>query len=377
MPTGASEEPLPLGAPELDVYAQTLDDSECVLLAQQYIGSGALRAALELCRSRGATASQSRGLVLCEARARFGLGERDAALVLLDELLALQPCDGLASFYKAQLLAQSGQVETAKQVLTELIRATPDFPGALPALAQLSFPGPSYRDVLRFLHERLRPQTYLEIGVEHGATLQLAVHSEVVIGVDPVLRRIPHRLPAATQLFHMTSDAFFATHSRSSLLAERRLGLAFIDGMHWFEFVLRDFHNVERWCYPGSTVVLHDCLPVAEVAAARERRTTFWVGDAWKALDGLLKHRPLLHVSVVPCHPSGLVIIQNLDPESETFPQWAAAFHDEYLTRRYPHAASDWPRHYPMIENSERGLDQLLCSTTGLPLPDPEQRLGV
>jgi predicted O-methyltransferase YrrM len=373
MPTGASEEPLPPGASELDVYAQALDDSECVLVAQQYIGAGALRAALELCRSRGATASRSRGLVLCEARARFGLGERDAALLLLDGLLASQPCDVLASFYKAQLLAQAGQSETAKQVLTDVIRTTPDFPGALPALAQLSFPGPSYREVLRFLHERLRPRCYLEIGVEHGSTLQLAVHSEVVLGVDPVPRDIPHRLPAATRLFHMTSDAFFATHSPSSLLAERRIDLAFIDGMHWFEFVLRDFHNVERWCHPGSMVVLHDCLPVAEVAASRDRQTSFWVGDSWKALDGLLKHRPELHVSVIPCYPSGLVIIQDLDPQSETLPQCAGALREEYLEKRYPHAQRDWPNRYRIIENTERGLNQLVHSGTALPLVDPER----
>ena len=375
MPTGASEEPLPLGAPELDVYAQTLDDTECVLLAQQYIASGALRAALELCRSRGTRASRSRGLVLCEARACFGLGERDAALLLLDGLLATQPSDVLASFYKAQLLAQSGQGETAKRALTDLIRKTPDFPGALPALAQLSFPGPSYREVLRFLHEQLRPQCYLEIGVEHGSTLQLAIHSEVVLGVDPVPRPIPHRLPAATRLFHMTSDAFFATHTRSSLLAERHLDLAFVDGMHWFDFVLRDFHNVERWSKPGSMVVLHDCLPVAEVAAARERQTTFWVGDAWKALDGLLKHRPDLHVSVVPCYPSGLVIIQHLDPRSETLPRRAAAFYEEYLAKAYPHAPSDWPHQYRMIENSEQGLSQLLAATARSS-PDPKSRLS-
>jgi hypothetical protein len=147
--------------------------------------------------------------------------------------------------------------------------------------------------------------------------------------------------------------------------------------MHWFEFVLRDFHNVERWCNRGSMVVLHDCLPVAEVAAARERQTSFWVGDSWKALDGLLKHRPELHVSVVPCYPSGLVIIQNLDSESETLPRCAAALREEYLEKTYPHAPSDWPNRYRMIENTEGGLNQLLHSATAFRLADAERRLDV
>jgi predicted O-methyltransferase YrrM len=218
--------------------------------------------------------------------------------------------------------------------------------------------------VLQLLHQRLCPETYLEIGVEHGATLQLARNSDVVVGVDPVERPIAHRLPAGARLFHQTSDAFFAEHTRQAVLGDRRVDLAFIDGMHWFEFVLRDFENVERWCHPHSLLVLHDCLPVAKVAALRERRSSFWVGDCWKAVDHLRRHRRDLKISIVPCYPSGLVMIENVDPRrTSTSTVEPSAFESDLAQEPYPDVTGQWPPHLPMIENSERGLSQWLAQS--------------
>jgi tetratricopeptide (TPR) repeat protein len=359
MSPATREELQPFARAELAAHGKVLDDTELVLLAQHYLAAGAVQEALELCRL--GTGGASKGLLLCEARARFGLGERDAALALAERLLATEPRDDLARFYKAQFLSQLGQRDAAKQTLTELIANSPDFPGALPALAQLSFPGPAYREVLQLLHERLRPRTYLEIGVESGASLQLARYSAVVLGIDPVPRPTPP-LPPAARLFHMTSDAFFSQHTRQELLGGQRVELAFIDGMHWFEFVVRDFENVERWCGNGSTIVLHDCLPVAAIAALRERRTTFWVGDAWKALKYLATERPDLSISVIPCYPSGLVIIRHLDPDCEPKRSALQAFHHAHLDAPYPYEASDWARQYRVVPNSEPDLIRLFAS---------------
>jgi tetratricopeptide (TPR) repeat protein len=359
MSAAARDELQPFAQAELAAHAALLDDTELVLLAQHYLAAGAAQEALQLCQPRAASA---KGLLLCQARARFALGERDAALGLVNRLLEAEPRDDLARFYKAQFLTQFGQRQAALRVLEELITSSPDFPGALPALAQLSFPGPAYRDVLRLIHERLRPRSYLEIGVEFGASLQLARHSQVVLGIDPVPRPSQQPLPAATRLFHMTSDTFFSRHTRQEMLGEQTLDLAFIDGMHWFEFVVRDFENVERWCGRGSTVVLHDCLPVAPVAALRQRRTTFWVGDAWKALKYLATERSDLSISVVPCYPSGLVIIRNLEPQSRPDADALAAFQHDHLDAAYPYAAGAWASQYRIVPNSEPELMQLLGS---------------
>jgi hypothetical protein len=49
---------------------------------------------------------------------------------------------------------------------------------AVPLLA-----GPRHEEILSALHARLKPRTYLEIGVERGETLKLACCPS--IGIDP------------------------------------------------------------------------------------------------------------------------------------------------------------------------------------------------
>lgn len=337
--------------------AGELDDVERALLAQLHFSAGAWQEGLALVR---ASERQGRGSWLLEARALFALGERDAALARLSELAARYPENGLALYYQAQFLSQAGRGAEAAGALRALVARLPNFPGALQSLASLVFTGPSYRQVLGRIHARRRPRTYLEIGVEHGTTLALAVHSQQVVGVDPVPRPPQCELPAGTRLFHTTSDDFFARHRREEIFGDEPVELAFIDGMHWFEFALRDFCNVERWCARGSTVILHDCLPVAPVAAARERQTTFWVGDTWKALECLLRERTDLHLSIVPCHPSGLVVIQNLDPTSSVLDAKLEALEAAYLPLAYPHEAGSWPPHYPIVPNTDAALAALL-----------------
>ena len=110
------------------------------------------------------------------------------------------------------------------------------------------------------------------------------------------------------------------------------LGLAFIDGLHLYEQVLRDFINVEKFCDRASVVVLHDTLPVAPVAAARLRGTSHWCGDVWKIVPCLRRFRPDLSILTIPTHPSGLTLVTGLDPRStvlaDQFDAAVAAFCD-------------------------------------------------
>jgi Methyltransferase domain len=41
--------------------------------------------------------------------------------------------------------------------------------------------------------------------------------------------------------------------------------MAFIDGLHHFEQVLRDFINVEKRATSEGLIVIHDCIPFDEV----------------------------------------------------------------------------------------------------------------
>ena len=100
-----------------------------------------------------------------------------------------------------------------------------------------------YVATLRRLHANLQPRIYLEIGVMTGRTIALS--GARTVGIDPK-PQIPSRLLQANPqitLFAMTSDAFFARHTRETVLGDDRVDFGFIDGLHEFRQVLRGFHQ--------------------------------------------------------------------------------------------------------------------------------------
>jgi hypothetical protein len=229
----------------------------------------------------------------------------------------------------AQALVAAGRAPAAAALLREAIAVEPDL-GLFTTLIETEMPGPAYYQHLAWLHETLRPATYLEIGVWYGQSLCLAKPPTVALGVDP---KPWHELPAfaaETRIFTITSDAFFADQPWHAALGPRRFDLAFIDGLHRFEQVLRDFVNVERHCTPDSVVVFHDTLPLVPVAAEREVAAPFWCGDVWKIVPCLEHYRPDLRIVTIPTAPSGLTIVTGLDPASavlaDRFDEAAARF---------------------------------------------------
>ena len=181
--------------------------------------------------------------------------------------------------------------------------------------ARRRLPGQGYYAVLRHLHELLRPATYIEIGVHDGGSLALARPETWSLAIDPapVMTR---SVPSNARLFVMTSDEFFATRNLATELARPTFSLAFIDGLHLFEQVLRDFINLERHAGRDSVIVLHDCLPLDAVTSSRVRTTAFYSGDVWKAVLCLRLMRPDLSMAIVPTAPTGLCIVGGLDRES-------------------------------------------------------------
>src|SRR6516225_9125356 len=92
-----------------------------------------------------------------------------------------------------------------------------------------------YVEFLSRLHTYLKPKTYFEIGTLNGHTLALSKCDS--IAVDPSFRL---EVDIATGksvclLFQMTSDDFFAKYNPQVLLRST-IDMAFLDGMHWFEF---------------------------------------------------------------------------------------------------------------------------------------------
>ncbi|HEX5098997.1 MAG TPA: class I SAM-dependent methyltransferase [Polyangiaceae bacterium] len=334
--------------------------SELVFLMRQCLERGAYDHALALHAALGPELAGDPALALCEAIARFVGGERDAALAAVAELAAQRPADLNVLSVLAEMRARSGDPRGACAVLETLIERYPDYPGAQPALASLLMPGPPYREILKAIHRALTPRTYLEIGVETGGTLALATSAELAVGVDPADFPLEAALPPGARVVRETSDTFFMTRTRESVFGERPVELAFIDGMHLFEFALRDFAHVERWCGPNSTIVLHDCVPLARVTAERERRTRFWVGDTWKAAFALARHRPDLRIRTILTPPSGLVVVRRLDPSSTTLLDHFAAIERELLPLAYPHGPGEWPTELGPVPNSLAGMNEAL-----------------
>jgi hypothetical protein len=186
--------------------------------------------------------------------------------------------------------------------------------------------GPRHEHILAALHAHLKPRTYLEIGVDRGETLRLA-HCPS-IGIDPTMQIDQHAVgdKSACLLFRLPSDRFFETYDPVVLLGGK-IDLAFLDGMHLFEFLLRDFINIERHCRRNSLIVLHDCVPTDLYLARRHRQDESlqgitriaggWCGDVWKTVPILRHYRPDLRIYAFDSALAGIILVTNLNPQSQ------------------------------------------------------------
>ncbi|WP_375491731.1 class I SAM-dependent methyltransferase [uncultured Jatrophihabitans sp.] len=171
-------------------------------------------------------------------------------------------------------------------------------------------------DYLPFLataHRELEPQTYLEIGVSQGHSMALS-HCRSV-GIDPLFS-IKTEIDCHLTLFRTSSDEYFTRPDPLAPTGGQPFDLAFIDGLHLFEFTLRDFINAERYCTPRSLIILDDMLPRTVDEAARERHTYEWAGDLYPILAVFDRYRPDLVVLPVDTTPTGMVVVFGLDPSN-------------------------------------------------------------
>ena len=180
-------------------------------------------------------------------------------------------------------------------------------------VAWMRFPGPDYLEVLRWLHEELKPASYLEIGVFRGRSLSLARPPTMALGIDPC-PRTDYRWQTQTRILPMTSSEFFSGHSLAEFFGVDRFSLALVDGLHRFEQALDDIFNLEPYAQPDSVIAVHDTMPLDEKTAARTRCTGFHTGDVWKIVPFLKQVRPNLEIVTVRTRPSGLTLIRSCSP---------------------------------------------------------------
>jgi Methyltransferase domain len=168
-------------------------------------------------------------------------------------------------------------------------------------------------ELLRGLHEKTRPRTYLEIGIRTGRSMVLSRTRS--IGVDPSFN-IDRPIHCDVQLVRATSDDFFAGDEPLAHFDGLPVDLAFIDGMHLSDFALRDFINIEPFMADTGVVVIDDVLPRNGLEAARDRKTELWTGDVYKVAETLRRRRPDLVVLLVNTAPTGTAVIVGVDPAS-------------------------------------------------------------
>ncbi len=168
-------------------------------------------------------------------------------------------------------------------------------------------------DFLSRLHDIVKPKVYLEIGVQHGTSLNLATGAEVAIGIDPY----PQIQAQGNQtIFAMTADSYFAQESPP------KVDLVFIDGSHLFEDALQDFRNIHPYCHAGTLIVFDDMLPYDNVIAGRIETPGHWTGDVWKVYEILSQVHPELQIRLVDTAPTGTMVVQNMSQVPLT--QWSS-----------------------------------------------------
>lgn len=177
--------------------------------------------------------------------------------------------------------------------------------------------GMRYLDFLSEMHEVIAPEWYFEIGTNTGSSLAKSSAKSVAVDPSMVLAEDVWTNKPQLHLHQTTSDDFFAEGHLQRLGAIFQL--AFLDGMHLYEFLLRDFMNTERFMSEDGCIVLHDCVPFSVNMALRDRSQVTgreWTGDVWKLLPILQQYRPDLKIQVFDAARTGLVVVSDLNPKS-------------------------------------------------------------
>jgi len=312
-----------------------LDEAEKALRDRRYIAAATLA---RMARAQAPDAPSPQKLLATAGAFMPGVS------ALRGERLA-EHCLAAAKGYQLQ-----GDLAAAETALLNAIDAYPDMTEAYVELSKLRMPGDMYFEWLRKFQDLLAPPTYLEIGVSGGHSIALARAPTKAIGIDPFPNVIcPFR--AETHIYCEPSDDFFAHPELQDRLYRQPVKLAFIDGLHEFTQVLRDFINVEAACAGNSVILMHDTVPADEVTQRAERERGFYTGDVWKIVPCLKHFRPELKIWTVATPWSGLTVVAGLDPASTVLKDMYDEAVAMFGNASYDDMAADLRGNLNMVEN--------------------------
>ena len=174
-----------------------------------------------------------------------------------------------------------------------------------------------YLVFLRALHRNVY-EGYFEIGTRTGSSLVLSQSPSIAIDPFFQLEENPIGNKDFCLMFQETSDSFF--ENRLQKLISLKCQLAFIDGMHLFEFALKDFINLAKISSEKALFLFHDPIPWSFEMATRNHkalgRNEAWTGDIWKLVHIFIDAGMKDNINLLSSAPSGLLAV--LNPNKKT-----------------------------------------------------------
>lgn len=244
-------------------------------------------------------------------------GELKQAIESYKTSLALKPNDAEALKNYGYALKAHGEINQAikcyKEVLELNKKAICDqTANTLFTETFMQATGTNYLKVLEKLHEK-RYSCYFEIGSRTGSSLKLSCSPTVAI--DPYFQLNGDFVGQKDfcLLFQEKSDLFFKRPLAN--LSGLKCELGFIDGMHLFEYALRDFINLSKISTPKSIFLFHDPMPWSFEMTTRDYKSipqnTAWVGDIWKLIPIFIELGMKDCICVLTSARSGLLAVEN------------------------------------------------------------------
>ncbi len=170
-------------------------------------------------------------------------------------------------------------------------------------------------------------KSYLEIGVFNGHVF-FRVKSLFKVAIDPEFRFDSLRKLGKTfinpynifnRYYQKTSDDFFYNDA-AALFSKKKIGIALVDGMHQYDFALRDVENILNYLADDGVIIMHDCNPATASAGRnfdewqQQGMSGQWNGDVWKVIVHLQSLRNDVNAFVLDCD-YGLGVITKRAPE--------------------------------------------------------------
>jgi len=167
-------------------------------------------------------------------------------------------------------------------------------------------------EVIQEIIDRISAKTYIEIGVREGIVFE-KVNCDLKIGIDPC-PPYKQEFSEKERYVNSESDEFF-NGSEPPFILKEGIDVAFIDGLHEYEQVVRDVKHCLKYLNTDGFIVVHDCNPAKEVYSTKgysydEARKNAeclglewegpWNGDVWKAIAELRK-RDDIQIFVLCC----------------------------------------------------------------------------